>query len=81
MVPNGVLSGKLPANGGAVRPGVAGGAVAIVGQDPAALDQSLVEGTGFRPRHRGDFGLVGEDRKSGGAGHHQSRAPPTRRFG
>ena len=53
MVPNGVLSGKLPANGGPVRAGMAGGAVAIVGQDPAALDQSLVEGSGVpaaRPR-------------------------------
>jgi hypothetical protein len=49
---------------------MAGGAVAIVGQDPAALDQSLVEGTGVRPRDRGHFGLVREDRKSGASRDH-----------
>ena len=60
---------------------MAGGAVAIVGQDPAALDQGLVEGGGVRPRDRGHFGLVGEDGKSGGAGHDAGPRPSTRQFG
>ena len=75
------LERKIAGERRPVRAGMAGGAVAIVGQDPAALDQSLVEGTGVRPRDRGHFGLVREDRKSGGQPRPPGPAPPTRQFG
>jgi hypothetical protein len=55
---------------------MASGAVAVIGQDPAALDLGLVEGTRFRPRDRGDLGLVGQGGKCDGPGHDQAQGGP-----
>ena len=51
-------------------------AIAIIGQDPAALDYGLVEGGWVRPRDRGDLGLMREEGEAGGPGQEQTDHRP-----
>src|SRR5262249_14751990 len=59
------LERQVAGESGTVRTRVASGAIAVVRQHAAALDQGFVEGGEIWPRHRSKFALVGEDGEPG----------------